>query len=550
MSVEAPDGRPAVAGFAIVLAGAILTFFVLIVAIAEAGWLLRVPIRAFVLPLAFVGSCLTTAWGGRAYFRRPLQVTLAVAAILALLVVASARISLAFYDVSFDGQAYQQEGVYQLAHGWNPLFTPYIGPISIEQDAKLIHYPKGPWVIAAAMYRLTGHIESGKFANIPLIVAAFLLALAAFARLGKKLSAWSAAMALLVAANPVALCQILTFYVDGQMASLLACLAALCFLSVTDGGPWVDLLMFEAAVLLILLKFTGLVYVIMIFAGFFLLLLWQKRPWRQFALVAFLAVGLGTFVLGRNPYVMNTFENGHPFYPFLGRGDFPIVTMDSTTPPEFQGVNRAINLLASISSRSTSWPPESTLKTPWQVDRSEWDAFEEPDVLMGGFGPLFPAALVLSLAILAVGVWRGGMQPRLACAAILVMIASVLPVSASWWARYAPQVWLVPLLALTPFADVGAKKTLRWASWLVVLILAVNVAGIARANFRANVKATCDVADSLEDLRSHAPFKVTFGLFHSNRFRLQEAGIPFTQVNGHLRCDPQVEQNDDLCIER
>jgi len=550
MSVEAPDGRPAVAGFAIVLAGAILTFFFLIVAIAEAGWLVRVPIHAMVLPLAFAGSCLTTAWGGRAYFRHSLQVALAVGAILALLVVASARISLTFYDVSFDGQAYQQEGVYQLAHGWNPLFTPYIGPISVEQDAKLIHYPKGPWIIAAAMYRLTGHIESGKFANVPLIVAAFLLALAAFARWEKKLSAWSASVALLVAASPVALCQVLTFYVDGQMASLLACLAALCCLSITDGGPWVDLMMFEAAVLLILLKFTGLVYVIMIFAGFFLLLLCQKRPGRQFALVAFLALGLGTFVFGKNPYVMNTFENGNPFYPFLGRGDFPIITMDATTPPEFQGVNRAIDLVASISSRSTSWPPESTLKAPWQVERSEWDAFEEPDVLTGGFGPLFPAALALSLAILAIGVWRGGIRPRLACAAILIMIGSVLPVSACWWARYAPQVWLVPLVALVPCVDVGAKKTLRWASWLVVLILAVNVGGIARVNFRANLNATHDVAESLEDLRSHSPFKVTLGLFHSNRFRLQEAGIPFTQVNGHLRCDPQVEENDDLCIQQ
>ena len=53
------------------------------------------------------------------------------------------------------------------------------------------------------------------------------------------------AMAVLVAANPVAICQIFTFYVDGQMASLLACLAALCFLSVADGNPWVNLLLFE-----------------------------------------------------------------------------------------------------------------------------------------------------------------------------------------------------------------------------------------------------------------------------------------------------------------
>jgi hypothetical protein len=550
VSVNAPDRPPAIVGLVMVLGGAILTFFFLLVAIAEAGWLVKAPISGFVLPLAFAGSCLATAWATRMYFRRPLLATLAVVAILALLVAASARISLAFYDVSFDGQAYQQEGVYQLAHGWNPLVTPYISPVSIDQDVKLIHYPKGPWIAGAAMYRLTGRIETGKFANIPLLVAAFCLALAVFAGLDKKLSMWSAAMALLAAANPVAVCQILSFYVDGQMASLLAGLAALCFLSVTEGGPWVNLLLFEAAVLLIEWKFTGLVYVTLFFAGFVVLLLWRKRPWRKFACVALVALGLGTFVFGRNPYVSNIFENGHPFYPFLGQGDFPRITMDATTPPEFLHANRVANLAASIFSRSKEWPPQSQLKAPWQVDRSEWAAFEEPDALVGGFGPLFPAALVLSLALLAIGMRHGGTAPRVALILILVIIASVLPVSACWWARYAPQVWLIPVLALAPFAGAGEKQNLRRASWLILLILSANVAGIAAVNLRANLKATREVAESLDDLRTHAPFKVAFGYFHSNRFRLQEAGIPFTEQEGHLNCDPQVKENDDLCIER
>ena len=190
-----------------------------------------------------MGSCLVTGWGARIYFRRPFRMALVVAALLVLLVAASAWISLAFYDVSFDGQAYHQEGVYQLAHGWNPLFTHHISPISIDQNVKLNHFTKGPWIIAAAMYRLTGRIETGKFANILLICVAFSMALAVFAGSRKKLSAWPVAMAVLVAANPVALCQVFTFYVDGQMASLLACLAALCFLCAADGNPWVSLLL-------------------------------------------------------------------------------------------------------------------------------------------------------------------------------------------------------------------------------------------------------------------------------------------------------------------
>ena len=143
MSANTVEARPSIPAFTSLLGGAILTFLFLLVAISELGWALGIPIHGFVLPTALVGSCLVTRWGARIYFRRPLRVTVVVAALLVVLVAVSAWISLAFYDVSFDGQAYHQEGIYQLAHGWKPLFTPYITPISIDQNVKLIHFPKG-----------------------------------------------------------------------------------------------------------------------------------------------------------------------------------------------------------------------------------------------------------------------------------------------------------------------------------------------------------------------------------------------------------------------
>jgi len=549
VSTHTVGARPFLPGFAILFGGAILTFLALIVATAEFGWALGMPIHALVLPTAFVGSYLVTAWGARLYFPRPWRTALLVAALLGLLVAASAGISRVFYDVSFDGQAYHQEGVYQLARGWNPLFTPSISLISIFKCVLLNHYPKGPWIVAASMYRLTGRIESGKFANLLLMCAAFFLALAVFAGSGKKLSAWPVAMAVLVAANPVAVCQIFTFYVDGQMASLLVCLAALCFLSATASNPWVNLLLLEAAVLIIQVKFTGLVYVTILFAGFLALLAWQKRPWRKPFYMAALALGLGTCVFGMNPYVFNILENGHPFYPFFGRGELPNFSLRNDTPPDFWEANRVANLAASIFSRSRVWPPESTLKVPWQVDRSEWGQFQQPDVRTGGFGPLFPAALVLSWVFLAIRLWRGRAAPWVATALILIIIASVLPVHACWWARYAPQVWLIPLVALAPLGGAGEKPHWRGLSWLVLLILSVNVAGIAMVNFGANLDATRGMAGDLADLRAHAPFKVAFGNFRSNRFRLQEAGIPFIEDEGNLKCDPEVQENENLCIE-
>ena len=109
--------------------------------------------------------------------------------------------------------------------------------------------------------------------------------------------------------------------------------------------------------------------------------------------------------------------------------------------------------------------------------------------------------------------------------------------------------WLIPVVALAPLGDIVEKPHLRRLSWLVLLILSVNVAGIAMVNFRTNLDATRETAEGLVDLRSYAPFKVAFGNFRSNRFRLQEAGIPFIECEGRLKCDPQVKEDDDLCIE-
>ena len=119
------------------------------------------------------------------------------------------------------------------------------------------------------MYRLTGRIETGKFANLLLICAAFSMALAAFAGSRKKLSAWPVAMAVLVAANPVALCQILHFLCRWANGLALCLPGSPLFPErgrrQSVGEP---VLLFEAAVLIIQVKFTGLVYVTILFAGF------------------------------------------------------------------------------------------------------------------------------------------------------------------------------------------------------------------------------------------------------------------------------------------
>jgi len=77
------------------------------------------------------------------------------------------------------------------------------------------HYAKGAWLRAAAVQALSGQLEQGKaFGPLLMVAAALLVFAAAAAAVGR----WRAGiLAALAALNPVSVCQILTFYVDGQV---------------------------------------------------------------------------------------------------------------------------------------------------------------------------------------------------------------------------------------------------------------------------------------------------------------------------------------------
>jgi len=76
-------------------------------------------------------------------------------------VILSLFLASCFFDLSWDGQWYHQTAVYQMAHGWNPLRDP-MHTFSPDLQDWVRHYAKGPWCIAAALFKTTGHIEWAK----------------------------------------------------------------------------------------------------------------------------------------------------------------------------------------------------------------------------------------------------------------------------------------------------------------------------------------------------------------------------------------------------
>ena len=188
------------------------------------------------------------------------------AALLAVTLVALAAAALGaasrFHDVSWDGQVYHQPAVLALADGWNPLWD---GPLPVDDRPDNLwvnHYPKAAWVVQAILLRASGSLEATKGVQLLALLAA---GLAVFAALGQSRRA--ALAAALAAANPVAVVQSFSFYVDGMSASLMTGFVALAWGWLRRPGLASGLGAAAALVLLVNLKFTGPIYAGVLVAG-------------------------------------------------------------------------------------------------------------------------------------------------------------------------------------------------------------------------------------------------------------------------------------------
>ena len=155
--------------------------------------------------------------------------------VVLIIVAVSIFVAGLFYDVSFDGQSYHMESVYQLGKGWNPITTELPDSVNRSEIDYVNHYPKGAELPQAAIYTITNKIEYGKATNFMLFAACFFLCLSFLYRIDKfstRKKIWISALFVL---NPVTVGELISYYVDGQLAALL--LSFLLVARFPDGGP-------------------------------------------------------------------------------------------------------------------------------------------------------------------------------------------------------------------------------------------------------------------------------------------------------------------------
>lgn len=477
----------------------------------------------------------------------------AAVAVFAISILVNAPI----YDISYDGQTYQQEAVIQLSNGWNPVYQNLANEV-IGGDSKWInYYPKSSWINESFIYLLTHAERTAKALNIVLIVTSIALLYVAFTdtKLLSRFDAW--VVSILLACNPVSFNQIFSFYVDGQLMSLLLCICAAGMIMYAGKRRWGFAPLFLAIPSFVNLKFTGIVDAIAILFVI-ALALWMKRL--ELAMLKALAAGaaalaIGVLVIGASPYITNIVRYGAPFYPLYGANAIDLKPYN--VPGNFLNKSSPEILFLSMFTQSGDLKEAGTTapyKIPFTWSAGELTAFEYPDPVEGGFGPLFGGALILTALALALYYWwakrwarrhengsGSGKYRRMFWGAawlMLAVIASCVVNPISSLARYVPQAYLLVVIPMVLFLATRRVWS-HAAAYALVAVLVFNGWLISSTYVAYNLQQSQAIASALSTLAARSKTEnvlVYYNEFRSTRMMLDEAGVNYTVTNNPNSC--------------
>ena len=390
----------------------------------------------------------------------------------------------AFYDMSWDGLWYHQTAIYQMSHGWNPNYDP-LHEFTPHLRDWLRYYAKGPWYFALAIFATTNNIEMAKAEVLIAFVLLFITCFALLTDLGQK-KRNAAIIAALIALNPVITCQLVSYLVDGLMISFLIIFIAAMINWFRKPSLLFVLIAISSAVLCINSKFTGLVYICFFMAaGGIFLLIKKRKLFLNYIIIQTVSIIIGVLIFGWNPYVTNTICRGNPFYPMLGSSAYPSLSaMEQDpielyeTPPNMRGKNRFIRFTYAIFGRPGAYPaypgPDALLMLPFDIGWKDFSIYYFHDVRISGFGPLFSGAFLLSLILLAFVLFQKNSHRLFIILLYTAIILSLLVSQHTWWARYGPQLWLLPIISISAGFFITNNRFILWSARILASILLIN----------------------------------------------------------------------------
>ncbi len=447
-----------------------------------------------------------------------------------------------FFDVSYDGQAYHQETLIQLKNGWNPYYQTLSK--NVNQSLYINYYAKGAEIPQSTIYAFFNKIETGKATNLILLAGSFLITLSLLLELNITTIKKAVFISVLFVLNPITVNQILTYYVDGQLATLMLCLFITSVLIIKKVTIANLLLLGSIVIISINIKFTSVIYVAVFMLALIALLVYDKQSVKLKKVFSALFIGgVLALMVGFNPYVKNTVQHHHPFYPLLGSEKIDIMSMN--TPAGLEGKPALQKLFISIFSHTDNVLPSNgklpEFKIPFSINKADIVNASKIDTRIAGFGPFFSGILILSVVLFLSFVFG---NPNKRLVKYLIFISVTILISSlinpeSWWARYIPQLWLFPIIVLT-VAESYENKIVFWTKQLSTIAIVINII-FTFTSIIWNLAMTSQINYQMSRLKNaNQIINVQWGSAKSNRIRFDEYAIRYREQN--LDTEASVEK--------
>jgi len=531
------------------------------------SFLAGLTISKWQFPVAGVSALITNYYAAR-FLAVETKTNLKINAAILGLLAASVIFSGFFYDVSSDGQYYHMETVIRLKQGYNPVKQPL--PIPADEiwentypvyctggaDKPLPYVTKsdkpsvnikylninslcaGAETIEAAIYKITNRVETAKAINVIGLLAAFFLCLSLFYKIGRisNLKKWL--LALLLTFNPITIIQLNSFCVDGDVACWLLCLVVISCLLFMENNRFYQFLLASIIMVAINFKFTSLVFAAMYCAAFLIVLLIYKKIdlFKKVLITGMLSAFIGIICCGFHPYGTNVIRNHNVFYGL----DDTRAEIRKMTPPLFLPLNRFEKLFLSLSTHE-GWDSADKKsvsdipKMPFIINMKDIHAANDTLQKFAGFGPFFSGELLIAVILFLITLikFRRELAFKYALALILIIFATVAVIPDSWWNRFVPQLWLIPvvILCMAEFITIRHGRLLKG---ILYISIGMNVAwGLLAIVF--NIFSTARVNYQMTQLKAlNQPVNIeycSFESYRSNRVRFEEVGIFITEKN-------------------
>lgn len=430
------------------------------------------------------------------------------------------------YDVSYDGNTYHQGSIIQMLNGWNPFHSP-----ETPQNLWIVHYAKGLEIVASTISICFNRIECGKSVNILLILSSILITASFIRRELPRLSLRKITLLTsLLSLCPVVIRQAYIYYNDYPLYTfmLLEVIALIeIYRNNRNHNAWIILI--ATSLFAAVTKFTVGFYIFLTLA---IGIIWifftpKRRVSYTLAAISIILIIVGFGIMGYHPYITNTIDRGNPFYPLIGSN---VDIMTNNTPELYSEGNRFSNLLRSLFYNGLG----TDIWIPFATD-SIRDYYIGYDSRIAGFGPFFVYTLMTSIVLwISIAGKKRHQTTTQSKQALFFGITAVLLIMGcfifeqSWWARYVPFLWAVPVILLL-YSEYniclsGIQKTVRLFCYSLLLFTQILCCG---STILSGAQFTMRLGAIYHAITPQSKVEIQSGFAKSFNHKLHERNIDF-----------------------